>query len=166
VAKRNRCECLHCKELFVPNARNRWHQKFCSKPGCRQASKAESQRRWLSKPENRDYFRGPANFPRVHKWRAKNPGYWKRSARPPVALQEIVPAHVADNEPVAKTTPPTPLQDIVASQGPLLLGLISHLIDSPLQENVEHAALRLLQKGRSILDMRSGMKPKGNTYAD
>jgi hypothetical protein len=102
----------------------------------------------------------------VHKFRAKNPGYWKRSAKPPVALQEIVPAQVADNEAVAKTTPPTPLQDIVASQGPLLLGLISHLIDSPLQENVEHAALRLLQKGRSILDMRSGMKPKGNTYAD
>jgi hypothetical protein len=55
---RNRCQCLHCKELFVPNARLWWHQQFCSKPECRQASKAQSQRRWLSKPENQDHFRG------------------------------------------------------------------------------------------------------------
>ena len=81
MPKRDRCECLHCKELFVPNRRNWWHQKFCTKPECRQASKAESQRHWLSKPENRDYFRGSANVERVRQWRAKNPGYWKRAGQ-------------------------------------------------------------------------------------
>ena len=166
MPKRDRCECLHCKELFVPHHRNWWHQKFCSKPPCRQASKARSQQRWLSKPENRDAFRGSANVERVRQWRAKNPGYWKRIAKAPSTLQEVLPAQPTENTVVAEKTSPAPLQDFVASQDPLLLGLISHLVDSPLQEVVEQAALRLLQKGQSILDMRSGMKPKGNTYAD
>jgi hypothetical protein len=157
---------LHCQELFVPNCRNWWHQKFCTKPECRKASHAESQRRWLSKPENQDHFRGSANVQRVREWRAKNPGYWKRAAKVPGTLQGVVPAQVAKNKELAEMASSPPLQDFVASQDPLLLGLISHLIDSSLQENVEQAALRLLQKGRSILDMRFGMKPKGNTYAD
>jgi hypothetical protein len=157
---------LHCKELFVPQRRNWWHQKFCAKPECREASKAESQRRWLRKPENRDAFRGSANVERVRQWRAKNPGYWKRSQKEQGTLQELVPAQMAENKELAETTSPPPLQDFVASQDPLLLGLIAHLVDSPLQEVVEQAARRLLQKGQSILDMRFGMKTKGNPYAD
>jgi hypothetical protein len=152
--------------LFLPQARNWWHQKFCAKPECGKASKVESQRRWLSKPKNRDHFRGSENVERVRQWRASNPGYWKRSPKAPSTLQEIVPTQPPAIEKVEKTTSQTPLQDFVTLQDPLLLGLISHLIDSPLQENVEKATWGLLQKGRSILDIRSGMKPKGNTYAD
>lgn len=103
---------------------------------------------------------------RVRQWRAKHPGYWKRRPKAPSTLQEVLPLQVAQPEEVAPTTSQPPLQDFVASQPPLLLGLISHLVDSPLQEVVEETALRLLQKGQSILDMRFGMKPKGNTYAD
>ncbi len=150
----------------MPNRRNWWHQKYCAKPECRKASKAESQRRWLSKPENRDVFRGSENVERVRQWRAKNPGYWKRSAQAQGALQEVVPGQVAENKELTKTTSPPPLQDFVASQDPLLLGLIAHLVDSPLQEVVEQTARCLLLKGLSILDVRFGMKPKGNTYAD
>ena len=166
MPRRDHCECLHCEELFVPNRRNWWHQKFCFKPECRKASKTESQRRWLSKPENRDVFRGSENVERVRQWRAKNPGYWKRPAKAPGTLQELVPAQVAEKKELTETTSLPPLQDFVASQDPLLLGLISHLIDSPLQEVVEQTTLRLLQKGRDLLDMRFGMKSKGNTYAD
>jgi hypothetical protein len=156
--------------LFVPNLRNWWHQKYCTKSECRHASKAESQRRWLSKPENRDVFRGSANVERVRQWRAKNPGYWKRPAKAPGTLQELVPAPVPaqspENKEVAEKTSSPPLQDFVTSQDPLLLGLISHLIDSPLQEVVEQTARRLLQKGQDILNMKFGMQMKGNTYAD
>jgi hypothetical protein len=163
--------------LFVPNLRNWWHQKYCAEPECRQASKAASQRRWLNKPENRDVFQGSANVERVRQWRAKHPGYWKGAAKTPGTLQELVPASVpaqaSENQAVAAKTssPPLqtsspPLQDFVTSQDPLVLGLISHLIDSPLQEVVEQAARRLLQKGHDILNMKFGMQMKGNTYAD
>ena len=166
MLKRNRCECLHCKELFVPNHRNWWHQNFCFKPECRKASKIESQRRWLSKPGNQNHFHGSAHVERVRQWRLKHPGYWKRPAQAPRTLQDIVPTQVIEHEPVAEKTSSPPLQDFVASQDPLLVGLIAHLIDSPLQENVEQATLRLLEKGRNILDLRSGIKPKGKPYAD
>jgi hypothetical protein len=177
VPNRHRYECLHCKELFAPNLRNWWHQKYCTQPACRKASKTESQRRWLSQPENRDVFRGSANVERVRQWRAKNPGYWKRPAKPRGTLQELVPApaptQIPENKEVAPkiSFPPLPtaappLQDFVTSQDPLVLGLISHLIDSPLQEVVEQAARRLLQKGHELLNMKFGMQMKGNTYAD
>lgn len=70
--------CLHCNECFVADYRNRHHQKHCSKPACRQASRRESQRRWLGKPENRDYFRGPQNTARMQAWRKQNPGVGRR----------------------------------------------------------------------------------------
>lgn len=54
-----RKKCCHCKELFRPDPRNAKRQEYCRKPECRKASKVASQRRWLSKPENRDYFRSP-----------------------------------------------------------------------------------------------------------
>ena len=68
-----RCKCLHCKLLFVPDYRNRERQKYCSTPACQAASKRARQLRWLSKPENRDHFRGAENVQRVREWRAAPP---------------------------------------------------------------------------------------------
>jgi len=48
---------------------------------CGRAGKAASQRRWLHKPKNRDYFKGPANVQRVQTWRAAHPGYSRRIAQ-------------------------------------------------------------------------------------
>ncbi|SAL07534.1 hypothetical protein AWB78_08619 [Caballeronia calidae] len=56
--QQKRRKCLNCGTWFVPDARNVRHQRYCSEAACRQASKAASQRQWLAKPENRDYFRG------------------------------------------------------------------------------------------------------------
>lgn len=166
VAKSLERECLHCRELFLPNPRNRWHQKFCTKPGCRHASKVESQRRWLSQPANRDHFRGSANVERVRQWRKAHPGYWKRAKKSPRTLQDIFPSQATDVKQLATKTSLTPLQDFLAAQDPLMVGLISHLIDSPLQDRVEQATLRLLTKGQTILDLRSGVKINKHHYED
>ena len=72
--------CKHCKTFFDPDPRNVGRQHYCAKPLCRQASKAASQRRWLRKPENQDYFRGPAHVERVRQWRQHQPGYGRRKA--------------------------------------------------------------------------------------
>ena len=73
-------KCRHCKTLFDPDRRNLRHQTYCSEPACRKASKSASQRRWLNKSENQDYFRGPAHVKRVQEWRLAHPGYWHREA--------------------------------------------------------------------------------------
>ena len=65
MSTRTRRKCRHCGQLFRPDPRNVRHQRYCSAPACRRASKAASQRRWLAKAANRDYFRGPEHVARV-----------------------------------------------------------------------------------------------------
>ena len=60
MTKRRRRKCLNCGMLFRPDPRNVRHQRYCSAGPCRKVSKAASQARWLSKPQSRNYFRGPA----------------------------------------------------------------------------------------------------------
>ena len=43
-----RRNCLHCKELFLPNYRSGPRQRYCHQPACRQASQRASQRAWLT----------------------------------------------------------------------------------------------------------------------
>ena len=81
MAHGNRRKCKCCLKLFRPDPRNRRHQSYCSAPACKAASKAASQARWLAKPENQDYFRGPVNAARVKAWRARHPGYWRKRRR-------------------------------------------------------------------------------------
>src|SRR5215831_12268559 len=63
VVERRKCKC--CQRLFRPDPRSRRHQRYCSEPPCRAASKAASQARWLAKPENQGYFRDPWHVIRV-----------------------------------------------------------------------------------------------------
>ena len=163
-----RCKCLHCKKFFVPDYRNRGRQKYCSDPECQAASKQGSQRRWLSKPDNRDYFRGPENVRRVQQWRTEHPGYWKQPPRKPRrTLQETCSAQVAVCEEVApkqasQDSPPA-LQELCLVKTPLLVGLIAQFTDTALQEDIVTFTRRLIAKGQDILDQPSRRFTKG-TY--
>ena len=91
MTTRRRRKCRHCGQLFRPDPRNLRHQRYCSAKECRRASKAASQRRWLAKAENRDYFRGPEQMARVRAWRAAHPGYGrKKSPRRPACNRSLV----------------------------------------------------------------------------
>ena len=74
---RTKRKCKHCQTFFDPDPRTARRQRHCSKPECRQASKAASQRHWLQKPGNRDYFTGPTHVERVRQWRRAHPGSWR-----------------------------------------------------------------------------------------
>jgi hypothetical protein len=50
-------KCLCCGDFFAPDHRNVRHQRYCGKSACGKESKAQSQRRWLQRPENQNYFR-------------------------------------------------------------------------------------------------------------
>jgi hypothetical protein len=76
-------KCQHCKEFYLPDRRNLHHQRYCAEPACRRQSKSESQRRWVQKPDNQNYFSGPQNSQRVKEWRKRNPGYWRKKNPPP-----------------------------------------------------------------------------------
>lgn len=149
MRRTRRRKCLHCQALFQADSRNRSRQKYCSKPLCRQAGKAARQRRWLAKPENQNYFRDSQNAARVRAWQHAHPGYWRNSTRAKSrTLQDSCPTQVI--EPIEDSTALT-LQDALARQGPVLLGLIAHLIDSTLQDDIAATSQRLLQLGQDIL---------------
>ena len=156
MGRRSKPKCLGCGELFVPDRRNRHHQRYCQKPCCRKASKAASQRRWLAKAPNRDYFRGAENVARVQRWRQARPGYWrtKKRSRKTFKKSQPPPNQQDSSSRDLVTQPPDALQDHWATQPPLIVGLISTLT-APLQEDIASTAHRLIVRGQDILRAES-----------
>lgn len=151
MARGDRRKCKCCLKLFRPDPCNRHHQRYCSAPRCRRASKAASQARWLGKPENRGYFRDPWHVARVRAWRSRNPGYWRKAQPASTALQDVsIPQRV---DPTRKTgnLVRSPLQEVLTAQPAVLIGLIAHIVGTPLQEDLVRATNRLLRLGRDIL---------------
>jgi len=166
------CKCLHCREFFIPCPNSRHRQRYCAKPECRKAGKAAAQAKWLNKPENRSYFRGPENVERVRRWRERHPGYWrKKRSLLPDALQDLAPTEASQNQPITineiglladdfgQSTPPEPsgtlsadaLQDLACVQVPLLAGVVSLLIGDALQDRFATFTRELVDRGKRML---------------
>jgi len=154
--KRNRCK--HCRKLFIPDPRNSGRQKYCSQPECRCASKKDSQSRWLNKPENRDYFRGPENVCRVQQWRKANPGY---SQKTKITLQDPLIGQPAVNINDTDKLECGALQDLLNPQSAVLIGLIASFTGHALQDDIAKTVRRLQQLGQDIINPAT---QKGGRY--
>ena len=147
-------KCRHCRLLFEPDHRNRKKQNYCRKTPCKKASKKASQKKWLSKPENEDYFRSSDNVKRVQTWREGIPEYWKRTRRS-IALQDLLIAQPTENKDDIKQKNAQPqkhaLQDLLMAQSPVIIGLIYNLTGSALQDDIANTLLRMQQFGQEIL---------------
>ena len=154
MEKTQKKKCRHCRQLFVPDHRNREKQDYCEKAPCRKASKVASQKKWLSKPENKDYFRGPDNIERVQQWRKNNLEYWKRTNRS-TALQDHLALQPTENKENNSQIDAQPkkhaLQDFLMAQSPVIIGLIYNLTGSALQDDIANTLLRMQQFGQEIL---------------
>jgi len=150
-------KCLHCNEEHRIDPRNRGRQRFCSKPDCRRASKAASQRQWAARPENQNYFRGAENCERVRQWRLAHPGYSRnKRSSPGKALQEPLTPQVVEKQPLEPPGISHALQDTWISQTALLVGLISVVTGHALQEDIAESIRSFLNRGRDILRMMPG----------
>lgn len=155
----------------MPDYRNRGRQKYCSAAECQSVSKRRSQERWLTRPENRDYFRGAENVRRVQQWRAEHPGYWKRPPhRSRRALQESCSEQVPAQQELLPAESPQvsrpALQELCEVKTPLLVGLIAQFTDAALQEDIVAYTRRLIARGQDILDQPSRRLTKGNIVYD
>jgi hypothetical protein len=147
-----RKKCCNCKDLFIPEPRNAERQKYCHKPQCRKASKAASQRRWLQKPENQDYFSGPENVKRVQLWRQDNPGYWRSKRKiKKDALQDPLNPQAIENKRDNVEFAHDALQDFLIAQPPVLLGLIANFTGNALQDDIAMTFQRLQKLGQDIV---------------
>lgn len=162
MAKTGQRKCLCCKDLFDPDPRNINRQRYCSNTACRLASKLASQAAWLTKPQNMDYFSDPVHVVRVQAWRAAHPGYSR--AKPTksataAALQDSLVAQVVDSieeTPIRTEMPESSgfaaLQDLLNAPSPVLAGLIAHLFDVTLQEDIATTTRRLVQMGHDLMN--------------
>ena len=147
-----RKKCRNCKDLFIPDARNAKRQKYCYKPQCRKASKAASQKRWLQKPENQDYFCGPQNVKRVQLWREDNPGYWRgKQIDNKDTLQDPLNPQLIENNINNDEFAADALQDFLITQPPVLLGLIANFTGNALQDDIAMTFQRLQKLGQDIV---------------
>jgi len=153
MAGSDKKKCCNCKRLFLPDPRNARRQTYCSQPACRKASKASSQKRWLQKPENHDYFRGAHNVLRVQQWRKEHPGYWRHKPRNNAnALQDTLNQQPYENNDKSTELASDALQDVLIWQPAVLIGLIAQLTGYVLQDDIAMAARRMQQLGIDILN--------------
>jgi hypothetical protein len=151
--------------MFVPDYRTGPRQRYCAKAECRQARKRQSQQAWLAKPGNQDYFRDQRNAQRVRDWQKGHPDYWKNTTRyRRRTLQDGCLAQAAHPEQVEPASASRTLQDLCSMQTPLLLGLISMLVDSTLPDDIATSTRRLLAKGHSILGVVPGMTAQSSLH--
>jgi len=148
---RRKRKCKHCGQFFRPDPRNFSKQRFCFLPDCRKASKVASQKKWLSKPQNRDYFSSRENVARVQEWRGRNPGYWRKKEIASEPLQDHLIAEVFKDQEVTLDLMTTALQDLLSVQDVVLVGLLAHLSGSALQDDIVNTGRRLQQLGQDIL---------------
>ena len=147
-------KCLHCREIHTPEPRSGGRQRYCAKPECRRASRASSQRQWMSRPENANYFRGADNSERVRQWRHDHPGYWrKKKPAGKDALKETCLTQESVQDSVTQIRAPDALQDICFLQPALLVGLISMVTGHALQEDIAASTRSFLTRGEDILRM-------------
>jgi hypothetical protein len=139
MAKAGQRKCMSCKGSFLPDHRKGERQRYRCAADCRRASKAASQVAWLARPPNNDHFSGPVHVARVQAWRAAHPGYSRNRARPSRALQ-----------------------DLLIAESPLLAGLVAHLFQPALQDDMASTTRRLVQLGRDVINGRCG---EGSSFA-
>ena len=153
MKRARRRKCLCCGELFRPDARNLRHQRHCGK-----ARVPQGQQGGESAPLARESGE-PRLLPRGDQ-RGAGAGLARRASgvlapsRPPKRRLRYkrTPArkalkHIGDSDFFA----PAALQEVLAAQPTVLIGLIAHLTDSALQEDIARASRRLLQLGHDIL---------------
>jgi hypothetical protein len=140
--------------LFDPDHRNRTRQRYCVTSVCRTASKAASQASWLAQPSNQDYFRDPMHVRRVQAWRADHPGYSRGRRRAAPALQDLLIGQRDDLQEESGIRTEVALQDPWNPPSPVLVGLIAHLFEMTLQDDIASTTRRLVQLGLDVMNGR------------
>ncbi len=142
--------------LYAPDPRTHYHQRCCSKPECQKARHRDNQARWLARPENIDYFRGKGHVERVRAWRKAHPGYGRKKDQP---LQDVIDPQPIEEQGDKPDLTPAALQDLIRLQPTVLVGFISTLIGSALQDEIAGHIRAFHHRGQQILRATEG---KGN----
>lgn len=140
---------MECGRGFQPDARVMKRQRYCRRATCVRASEAAARKRWRGK--NRRHFAGWENSFRVREWRRLNPAYWRRKRR--IGRYDL-------RGELARVVGEGALQHLIDDQFSLVVGLVSHLLQSPLQHEIARELRRLRLLGHGILTQAEPSKTK------
>jgi hypothetical protein len=76
--------------------------------------------------------------------------------RPATALQDVSTPQPIDVGSKTDNFGRSPLQEVITAQPAVLIGLIAHLVGTPLQDDLVRTTDRLLRLGQDILAMSQG----------
>ena len=145
--------CAACGAIFIPEFRSAGRQRYCGRPECRKASRRESQRRWLAKVANLGYHSGPEQSARVKAWREAHPNRRKRklegSQNP--GSTATSPALITVLTEFALQDFCGALQDSWSPQVTALIGLLSRIRGSALQDIIAGELTDIMLAGHAIL---------------
>ena len=146
---RRKCKC--CLKLFRPDPRNRRHQRYCS---CRRLSSGQQSRQPSTLAR---HGREPRLLPRPGE-RRPGPGVavapsrlLAQGRRVGTALQDLSMAQPVDSPGRNSDSARSPLQEVLTAQPAVLIGLIAHIVGTPLQDDIVRTTDRLLRLGQDIL---------------
>ncbi|MEX2381230.1 MAG: hypothetical protein WD490_02515 [Opitutales bacterium] len=102
---------------------------------------------------------------RVQRWRKNNPGYWRREkgGLNSDALQDDCIAQVPEDQADNASLNQNALREDWFLQPFIIVGLIAHLSEVALQEDIVNMAVNLRKRGREILGTRPGNSPEIKT---
>jgi hypothetical protein len=95
-------------------------------------------------------------------WRNAHPGYWKKPPLPKHALQDVLQTQSVGGQQDKSDLIFDALQDEISLQPLVLLGLISTLAGSALQDDMVPFIQKMQIRGQQILGKVPGSQPKGN----
>jgi hypothetical protein len=93
---------------------------------------------------------------RVQAWRSRHPGYWRKGLDIDPALQDVSTTQLIGSADKTDDFAGSPLQELLSAQPAVLIGLIAHLVGTPLQDDIAHTTARLLRLGNDILATSAG----------
>lgn len=123
--------------------------RFCSRPACAKASRVAAQKRWLRKERARSATDN-VDVIRTQQWRTAHPGYWRRKLR--VGRYEV-------RGQLADVMREFALQDMIDTHFSLVVGLLSYLTRSALQDTIASELRRLMLLGHGILTQSASAVP-------
>jgi hypothetical protein len=149
---RRKCKC--CLKLFRPDPRSRHHQRYCSVPACRTASKVASQAHWLANRAIRA-ISARVDVPALrYKISLNCATHWfcvrnNKTAHTP--LQDLIIAQPVGFANETASSSQTQLQEILLAQRAVLIGLIAHIVGTTFEDDIARSTDRLVRLGQDLL---------------
>lgn len=136
--------CIHCHNPFIPSRYSGDRQCVCEDLRSRKAVKKQRQASWVER--NPEYFKGSENVERVREWRRKNPDWRTRQKAQSAKSSQKAESCNREAGGIARLQDSVPLV-----QDPALVGFMSFITGTVLQDEVQNLYGRCLVRGGELL---------------